>query len=146
MLIKRSKTSSSFGPGGRRIGGAGAAGGCASSTCGQGVGRAIMTKKKSSSSLFAPGNNIRVQRAPIMTGLSVIPGVSNSVLQKKFQRPMMKRRAYQKGADRALHQSSLGQRKRRDGGFLRYGAGAGWIAARSYALDGRLQLGLLAVP
>ena len=50
-----------------------------------------------------------------MTGLSVIPGVSNSVLQKKFQRPMVKRRAYQKGADRALQQASLGQKKRLNG-------------------------------
>ena len=128
MLIKRSK-SSSFGPDGRRTSGGG--GGCSSAgiggSCGGGggcgipaaaasgcvVGRPLMKKK--SSLLFTSGNTIKVQRAPIMTGLSVIPGVSNSVLSKKFQRPMMKRRAYQKGADRALQQSSLGQRKRFDG-------------------------------
>jgi hypothetical protein len=36
-------------------------------------------------------------------------------LQKKFQRPMVKRRAYNRNADEALKQCSLGQRKRLDG-------------------------------
>jgi hypothetical protein len=59
---------------------------------------------------------MNVQRAPIMSGLSVIiPGVSNSVLEKKFQRPMIKRRAYAKGADQALQVASLGAKKRTDG-------------------------------
>jgi hypothetical protein len=59
---------------------------------------------------------MNVQRAPIMSGLSVvIPGVSNSVLEKKFQRPMMKRRAYAQGADQALQVASLGAKKRTDG-------------------------------
>jgi SNF2 family DNA or RNA helicase len=41
-----------------------------------------------------------------MCGLSV----SNS-LDKKFQRPMVKRRAYEKGADEALKKSTLGPRR-----------------------------------
>ena len=51
------------------------------------------------------------ERAPIAAGLSVPCGG----LFKPFQRPMTKRRAYDKSADRALKQSSLGQRRRMDG-------------------------------
>ena len=51
---------------------------------------------------------LKVQRAPIMPGLTILGG-------KKFQRPMTKRRAYNKQADDALRHSSLGQRRRMDG-------------------------------
>lgn len=63
-----------------------------------------------SNKLFGNNNRKRlvVQRAPLMSGLNV-------KLQKKFQRPMLKRRAYGKSADLALKQASLGQRKRMDG-------------------------------
>lgn len=63
-----------------------------------------------SSILFQPGTKISVQRAPVLNCLSVRAG-----LQKKFQRPMTKRRAYNKSADLALKCSSLGAKKRMDG-------------------------------
>ena len=58
--------------------------------------------------LFSKGIKLVVQRAPIMQGLSI-------VAQKKFQRPMLGRRAYDKNAEVALRTSTLGQRKRMDG-------------------------------
>jgi len=65
---------------------------------------------KTSSKLFQPGVKIIVQRAPILNGLTTPAG-----LAKKFQRPMLKRRAYGRNADDALKRSSLGPRKRMDG-------------------------------
>ena len=93
MLIKRRKTTPSFGPDGRRIGG--------TIPCG------VVTK--SSNRLFLPGQKLAVTRAPIMSGLTC------GALMKPFQRPMVKRTAYRKGADIALKQSSLGQKKRING-------------------------------
>ena len=51
---------------------------------------------------------IKVQRVPFMEGLSVGLG-------KKFQRPVMKRRAYGKQQDEALKRSSLGVKRRMNG-------------------------------
>jgi len=61
-----------------------------------------------SKSLFSPGSKIKVQRAPIMFGLSMMQ-------PKPFQRPMTKRRAYDKNAESLLKVSCLGQRRRMDG-------------------------------
>jgi hypothetical protein len=63
-----------------------------------------------SSSLFAQ-KKLVVQRAPLMCGLSV----AGAVAVKKFQRPMLKRRAYDKAAEAALQTSSLGPKRRLDG-------------------------------
>lgn len=60
--------------------------------------------------LFQPGANIIVQRAPVLSCLTVQSGVL-----KKFQRPMTKRRAYSKNAEDALKNSSLGVKRRMDG-------------------------------
>jgi hypothetical protein len=57
-----------------------------------------------------PNPQIVVQRVPFFTG-----GVSTSLLEKKFQRPCIKRRSYNKQADTALKQCSLGQKRRTDG-------------------------------
>jgi len=65
-----------------------------------------------SSKLFRRGSTILVQRVPLLSGLSVS---NQSVVAKKFRRPMLKRRAYGKAADSALRHASLGQRVRRDG-------------------------------
>jgi len=62
--------------------------------------------------LFQTGAKIIVQRAPVLSCLSVS---LSSGLQKKFQRPMTKRRAYSKTAEEALKMSSLGVKKRLDG-------------------------------
>lgn len=62
------------------------------------------------SKLFQPGAKIIVHRAPLLNGLSCPKG-----LQKKFQRPMLKRRAYNREAENALRRSSLGPKKRMDG-------------------------------
>ena len=64
---------------------------------------------KSTNKLYQPGYKLVVQRAAILPGLSV------PSLAKPFQRPMLGRRAYNKQADAALAQSSLGQRRRFDG-------------------------------
>lgn len=53
---------------------------------------------------------IIVQRVPFFTG-----GISPALLDKKFQRPCIKRRSYSKQADVALQQCSLGQKRRVDG-------------------------------
>jgi hypothetical protein len=47
----------------------------------------------------------------MFAGLSV----PTAILHKKFQRPMLKRRAYGQDSDNALRRSSLGQRKRMNG-------------------------------
>jgi DNA repair and recombination RAD54-like protein len=86
------------------------------------LGAATLTKtvcavKKAStitshSKLFRPGGacKIIVQRAPLLCGLSLPAGLS-----KKFQRPMTKRRSYDRSAENALKTSSLGPKKRMDG-------------------------------
>ena len=71
----------------------------------------MCSSSSSSSKLFQPGAKILVQRAPMFAGLSV----PTSTLHKKFQRPMLKRRAYGRDSDDALRRSSLGQRKRMNG-------------------------------
>jgi hypothetical protein len=86
----------------------------------------------SSSKLFQPGTKIIVQRAPLFAGLSV----PNAILHKKFQRPMLKRRAYGRDSDDALRRSSLGQRKRMDGmAKLMARAGKGLTFSASQKLD-----------
>ena len=50
---------------------------------------------------------MKVKRVSVMSGLNV-----PEALRKPFQRPMLKRRAYDKNADRALKVATLGQRKR----------------------------------
>jgi len=84
----------------------------AASSCRGGPPFSFSTTMHSSNRLFAGGGarKIVVQRAPLMSGLSV-----NPLLRKKFQRPMVKRRAYGKAADAALKQSCLGQRRRMNG-------------------------------
>jgi SNF2 family DNA or RNA helicase len=89
MMLKRKRTSGSFGADGRRTGG-----GTTTMTC------RTAGPPHSSNSLFACGSHIKVQRAPIMSC---------------FQRPMLKRRAYKKGADEALKRASLGPKRRLDG-------------------------------
>lgn len=100
MLAGRKRSSGSFGTDGRRL-----------------EGNPIVTKPRcepsschSTNKLFQPGTKLIVQRAPVICGLSVPAG-----LQKKFQRPMTKRRAYNKSADEALKRSSLGPKRRMDG-------------------------------
>ena len=100
MLTKRRKVSSAFGPDGRRIGGTATAASSSHSTNGSSI----------AASLFAPGTKLQVHRVPIMNGLNISKG-----LQKRFQRPMLKRRAYNKMADEALKRASLGPRRRFDG-------------------------------
>ncbi|CAB9516608.1 DNA repair and recombination protein RAD54-like (Fragment) [Seminavis robusta] len=79
-----------------------------SSSCG-GVNKSCsVIKSNTSSRLFQPGKMIMVQRAPMFAGLSVQS-------QKKFQRPMLKRRAYGRASDDALRRSSLGPKRRMDG-------------------------------
>ncbi len=103
MLAGRKRSSGSFGADGKPL---------------RGGGPKIVTTKKqcseqschSTNKLFQPGAKLIVQRAPVICGLSVPAG-----LQKKFQRPMTKRRAYSKNADEALKRSSLGPRRRMDG-------------------------------
>jgi hypothetical protein len=95
MMISRRKTTPSFGPDGRRVGGT------MTTTCS--ASRRTVTNNR----LFMPGQKLTVQRAPVMNGLSCA--------MKHFQRPMLKRRAYKGGADDALKKSSLGTKRRMDG-------------------------------
>jgi len=64
----------------------------------------------SSNKLFRPGAKVIISRAPVMTGLSL-----NSGLRRTFQRPMTKRRSYDKNSQLALKKSTLGQKRRFDG-------------------------------
>jgi len=123
MLANRKRTPSSFGPDGRRKSGSpivkklhyiprtmcNTGSSCSNSTCGEN-GSSIIPQKQQSSKLFQPGVKLIIQRAPLMTGLSVPPS-----LVKKFQRPMTKRRAYDKSANMALKKCSLGEKKRMNG-------------------------------
>ena len=140
-MLTSKKTASSFGPDGRRVssgsippprfkcvgragsgfssypaqsssfsscdggGGGGGGGGC-------GGGRSAPPPEQRS--LFRPGTRLLIARAPVMAGLSVAGGPSSGLL-RKFQRPMTKRRSYDKGADLALKSSTLGQKRRFDG-------------------------------
>lgn len=106
MLAGRKRSSGSFATDGRRL---------------EGKSAVVVTTKPRTIScepsschgtnkLFQPGAKLLVRRAPVICGLSVPAG-----LQKKFQRPMTKRRAYNKSADEALKRSSLGPKRRMDG-------------------------------
>jgi hypothetical protein len=159
----KKKAASSFGPDGRRIGGAGAGGlgagggprrrviktvgkrgpglanpallqssatssaGAAAATGGGGIttisdcapsrtcfggggGGLVSRGPHSTNKLFQPGVKLRIQRAPMMTGLSVGAGV-----RKPFQRPQLGRRAYDKNSEAALKRATLGQKRRMDG-------------------------------
>ena len=68
---------------------------------------------RSSNKLFQPNAKVIIARAPVMAGLSV--GGNSLGLQRKFQRPMTKRRSYDKNAELALKTSTLGQKRRFDG-------------------------------
>ncbi|KAL3776954.1 hypothetical protein ACHAW5_009286 [Stephanodiscus triporus] len=152
-MLTSKKTASSFGPDGRRVssgdpippprfkcvgragsgfsskpapssrdGGGGGGGG------GGDGGRSVPSSDRG---LFRPGARLIIARAPVMAGLSV-SGPSAGLL-RKFQRPMTKRRSYDKGADLALKTSTLGQKRRFDGMarlFARAGKGL------SYSLPG----------
>ncbi|KAL7537050.1 hypothetical protein ACHAXR_007557 [Thalassiosira sp. AJA248-18] len=126
-MLTSKKTRSSFGPDGRRISGgipparfkcvsragsgfssrpvAASASGGGGGLCGGGG------KMHSSNKLFEPGVRAIIARAPVMKGLSV----SGLGMQRKFQRPMTKRRSYDKSAELALKTSTLGQKRRFDG-------------------------------
>lgn len=124
-MLTSKKTQSSFGPDGRRVSSGcippprfkcvGRAGSGFSSkpssatTCGGGGGA---EKMHSSNKLFQPGARLIIARAPVMAGLSVS---CSAGLQRKFQRPMTKRRSYDKNAELALKTSTLGQKRRFDG-------------------------------
>ena len=60
------------------------------------------------------GGGITASATPSNTQTKTIASCG-SVLQKKFQRPVLKRRAYGKTADAALQQASLGPKRRMDG-------------------------------
>lgn len=106
MLAGRKRSSSSFGSDGRRVGAPfrRPTKALKSSSC--------SNPSRKSSKLFQSGCNISVLRAPALGCLSVPSGTG---IHKKFQRPMTKRRAYNKTADQALKKSSLGTRRRMDG-------------------------------
>lgn len=121
------KNSSSFGPDGRRISGGlppprlkcvpsrsgSGLSSCVKDDCTSGIG--ANRPMHSSTKLFQPGIKLLIARAPVMAGLNVNNNSSLGGLQRKFQRPMTKRRSYDKNADLALKSSSLGQKRRFDG-------------------------------
>jgi hypothetical protein len=85
---------------------------------GLGTAKCVTAYKSASSSstrskLFQPGSRLLVHRAPAFCGLSV--QASTSSVHSKFQRPMTKRRSYDKGAELALQKSSLGPKRRMNG-------------------------------
>lgn len=127
MLAGRKRSSGSFGADGRRL---------------EGTTTTVVTTRKTcepsschgTNKLFQPGAKLMVRRAPVISGLSVPAG-----LQKKFQRPMTKRRAYSKNADEALRRSSLGPKRRMDGMsklMARAGRGLTYKLPRKSNLDG----------
>jgi hypothetical protein len=109
MLAGRKRSSGSFGTNGRRLSGGSTTTfrkpKLTSSVSGSGCNPNPKTSK-----LFQGGSKLVVQRAPVLNCLSVPAG-----LQKKFKRPMTKRRAYDKTAEVALKKSSLGTKRRMDG-------------------------------
>ena len=120
MLATGNKTRGSFGPDGRRVSGGlppprkklvVARAGSGFSKCSGPI------KVKSTNKLFEPGAKVLIARAPVMSGLNCGNGngVGGSLLQKKFQRPMTKRRSYDKRSELALKTSTLGQKRRFDG-------------------------------
>jgi hypothetical protein len=144
-MLNNKKTAPSFGPDGRRVSsdgppmrfkcvgraGSGFSSNPAPSAAGGGGCGGRFAIPSSEQSLFRPGARLRIARAPVMAGLSV-SGPSAGLL-RKFQRPMTKRRSYDKGADLALKASTLGQKRRFDGMaklFARAGKGL------SYSLPG----------
>ena len=82
-----------------------------SKTCFGGSGGGLASRgPHSTNKLFQPGVKLKIQRAPMMTGLSVGAGV-----RKPFQRPQLGRRAYDKNSEAALKRATLGQKRRMDG-------------------------------
>jgi hypothetical protein len=113
----------------------GASGGCATSTttlsnkssCNYNTNTNTNTNNK----LFQPGVKLIVRRAPIITG------VISAGLCKKFQRPMLQRRAYDKNADAALQAATLGPRRRMNGmAKIMSRAGKGLLYKSSSTLAG----------
>ena len=82
-----------------------------SKTCFGGSGGGLASRgPHSTNKLFQPGVKLKIQRAPMMTGLSVGAGV-----RKPFQRPQLGQRAYDKNSEAALKRATLGQKRRMDG-------------------------------
>jgi len=109
----------------------------------------VNTFSSSSSNLFNKTKLVTV-RAPIMPGLSVgnapcSSSTNGSSLYKPFQRPMTKRRSYDKNAELALRTATLGPKRRMDGmaklmaragrGLLFPSAGGGVLANAQRAND-----------
>ena len=128
MVLTSKPTRGSFGADGRRVSGgipppklkpvARSGSGFSKNTtligpCGGRVGGPGGGIMRSSNKLFQPNAKVIIARAPVMAGLSL--GNNSSGLQRKFQRPMTKRRSYDKNAELALKSSSLGQKRRFDG-------------------------------
>ena len=130
-MLTSKKTQSSFGPDGRRVSSGsalpaprlkcvGRAGSgfssnpssSSSSTCGGDGDGTTTGRMHATNKLFQPGAKLLIARAPVMAGLSVSGSLG---LQRKFQRPMTKRRSYDKNAELALKSSTLGQKRRFDG-------------------------------
>ena len=119
MLINRKKNGSSFGSDGRRLtttGGVTCRTICSTHTTKQQQQQQQQQSSSSTSSssslwtmtkknhLFQSGTKLLLHKAPLLPGIL-----------RTFQRPSIKRRAYEQRADQALQQSSLGPRKRMDG-------------------------------
>ena len=122
MLGGRKNSSSSFGPDGRRTSGGlppprlkcvpRSISGLSSNIGRGGQQQQCKPSMHSTNKLFQPGTKLIIARAPVMAGLSVN---GSTGLSRKFQRPMIKRRSYDKNAELALKSSTLGQKRRYDG-------------------------------
>ena len=152
-MFTSNKTRGSFGPDGRRVSTGGglpppktlkcvarAGSGFSTTTKGSGlcggVGGGLGRSMHSTSKLFQTNKKLVVARAPVMGGLSV-NGMNSlsggSLLARSFQRPMTKRRSYDKNAESALKTCSLGQKRRFDGMaklMARAGKGLSFIAPK----------------
>eukprot|EP00804_Cyclotella_cryptica_P015278 CCRYP_005385-RA/>CCRYP_005385-RA protein AED:0.10 eAED:0.10 QI:181/1/1/1/1/0.87/8/1266/827 len=133
-MLTTKRTSSSFGPDGRRVSTSAAARLKCVPRSSSGLSSSCTAVATSSNKLFQPGSKLLIARAPVMAGLSV-----NSGLQKKFQRPMTKRRSYDKRAEEALARCSLGQKRRMDGMaklMARAGKGLSYQSSANIKRDG----------
>jgi hypothetical protein len=118
MLQKR-KTPSSFGPDGRRLFV------CRSGQLQHGNNPLAANRDALQITAMPP---MKIQRRPFLQTLSIPPA-----LTQKFKRPMTKRRSYDKNANLALRQCSLGPKRRMDGMsklLARAGKGLGYRLPR----------------
>jgi hypothetical protein len=105
MLVGRKKSGSSFGPDGRRLTiGAPCRTICSTQQQQHQHQQSSVWKMTTKNHLFQSGTKLLLHKAPLLPGIL-----------RTFQRPSIKRRAYEQRADQALQQSSLGPRKRMDG-------------------------------